>query len=78
MRRLMPALALPLLLAACGGGEAGPAERTGRSLDRAAERTGAAVGRGARATGDALGRAGNWVGEKMDPAPEPAAPARAY
>jgi hypothetical protein len=69
MRRLIPALFLTgtaaLFLAACA--EPGPAERAGRSVDRAAERTGSALGNAARDTGNALDRAGNWVGERVDP-----------
>ena len=59
-------LAALLLLAGCGGNP-GPGERAGRSVDRAAERTGGALGNAARETGAALDRAGNWVGERVDP-----------
>jgi hypothetical protein len=57
---------LLLALAGCSAAE-GPAERAGRSVDRAAERTGEALGGAARDTGAALGRAGNWVGDRVDP-----------
>jgi hypothetical protein len=55
------------VLAVAGCADRGPAERAGRSVDRAAERTGSAVGGAARDTGAALDRAGNWVGERVDP-----------
>ena len=63
---LMATLLLaPPLLAACA--EPGPAERAGRSLDRATDRTGDALGTAARGTGAALDRAGNWVGDRLEP-----------
>ncbi|MFC0385232.1 hypothetical protein [Muricoccus vinaceus] len=64
-RTFFPALFALLALAACA--EPGPAERAGRSLDRAAGRTGGALGTAARETGGALDRAGNWVGDRVEP-----------
>ncbi|TPG60571.1 hypothetical protein EAH89_04220 [Roseomonas nepalensis] len=64
MLRKIPLL---VLLAALGGcAQPGPAERAGRSLDRAADRTGDAIGGAARGTGAALDRAGNWVGDRLE------------
>ncbi|MBI0536053.1 hypothetical protein D9599_10760 [Roseomonas sp. KE2513] len=65
MPRLLTLLAALALVAGCA--EPGPAERAGRSLDRAADRTGEALGGAARGTGAALDRAGNWVGDRLEP-----------
>jgi len=67
MRHPAPTLSLLTLLALAACSNSAPAERAGRSVDRAAERTGSAVGGAARDTGAALDRAGNWVGDRVDP-----------
>jgi hypothetical protein len=68
MRSIAAAIALTLFGLALPGCQSpgGPAERTGRTLDRAGERTGETLERGAEATGRTIKKGVTKTGETLE------------